>query len=626
MALAPENADGLREQPADPNEDSDSEAGVEGSRRNPVKLVLRHLHSRDAEFQDLSRAFEADPTNVPVALKLARLYAGRGRPTRAGEVLNACRASAGLERNLLRDGGRLYFEIGDFGRAARWYGRAIAVDANPDEALIQANELTIDAAVEDALQGAGPDNKRDYLKAVELLLRERPGIAESRFAALTRAVPNYAPAWLGWRGALEVLGRADDAKAMGSAWVAASPKSAAIIPSAMARRLSARGLVFDPHEPVRVRPKGESLARAFSGEALRAGGDSLLQLPKGPPSQELDPVIPLAAAGEQKTHFSFRTAPRFVVSIEGAALVGRGLVLNLEGETPEELSPPSHWGKAGFRRFGDHLVADPALFMGGLYPVRTFDTPALLLTAPTDASFGDWILNFPPRLALAAAAGLDCPIVVRMGTRPAWIEMLVSLGVDPKRIIFHHPAGVSLFPRLFAPSWPLPKRGQPMTDLFGIYHELAQARGAGAAPTQRLYLSREGVSGRRLANEAQVRAAFERRGFRTVRPEQLGLKSAQALFASAAVVAGPYGSAFLNVVHSPVAPAALVLMPPESLSPPESTGFLDEVALWLGGNGARFGYLFGDLVPAVSGEASWTMPIDKVEAALDELLAGLGQA
>ena len=381
-----------------------------------------------------------------------------------------------------------------------------------------------------------------------------------------------------------------------------------MIDGLMRRRLSPRGLVFDPREPIGVRDGGLVDVARFAESA--GGTDRVLELDPGGQPFVVDQVLELKGASPDRRRFDYRTSPRRLYAIEDATLVGRGVVLNRDGQLIRELTPAGDLAKAGLVQVADGLRFDPADFGDGLCPIRVFDKPALLLAGPTDNGFGDFMLNFPPRLAIAEAAGLDLPVVVRRGLPQAWLELLQALGVRRSRIIEHDTDGVSLFPRLYVPSWPLPRREQPMADLLGVYRDrLAKPQ---FGPRERLYLSREGVEGRRLGNEAEVRAVFERHGFRAIHPERLGSAELRDLFGRAECIAGPYGSAFLNVVHCACAPLALVLMPPE----PES--FLDEVALWLGAAEAPFGYLRGTPAP----RGGWTVPLDRLELAVTDLIEG----
>lgn len=577
--------------------------------------VAEMIEAGEAEIAARLRDLEAHPSGS-AAVELAQAYLRLGRAGPALAALGGRLQGDGDHPMLLAEGGRLLLRTGRYADAVRWLSRAAA--ALPDQAPELLRELRIALAgiEEDAERGAGPRGKALYLDGVELLIGRRFRQAGKTFAKAARLNPAHAPTWLGWRGALEAGAKAEHLPELEQAWRESSPLSQWAIQPVMSRALSRRGLLFDPREPLPIRPPGEALETVSSPAALALPGDAVLALDPGGEPYELEPIIPLASAPDQKTRFGYVTAPKYLAAIDNAVVAGRGLVINARGEIPHEVKLPFPRTKSRMRVSRRQLTVDPLQFRDGLCPVEVFDTPALLMTGVTDTSFGDWVLNFPPRLAIAAGAELDLPIVVRSGLPEPWLQMLEALGVPRRRLMFHDPAGVSLFPRLYVPSWPLPQRRQPMRGLFDIYGKLGlPAPGLGG---ERLYLSREGVSNRRLANEPEIRAAFERRGFRALRPERMGFEEARACFSQATVVAGAYGSAFLNLAAYASRPrGALVLMPPEA------DGFLSEVALWIGGSGSRFAYLEGKATGQP--DQAWSLPVDQVEAALDELLQTIGE-
>lgn len=573
------------------------------------ELLVRLDRDADAEAA-LGEALGLDPANEKAALRLAWLRMTQGRPSAAIRILDDCLAAGGKRKTLHREGSYLLLEIGEFERAASWIARVIASGKEPAAELLQAHRLAIRGISDDAAQGVCPERKRLQREAMERLVEGAPERAAPLFAKLTRACPAYIPAWLGWRGALEASGQTEALADLRRAWLVFSPRTKPLVDGLMARRLSPRGLVFDPREPVPVRADAGSLVEVSAAAELASGPHTVLSLRPGGEPFIVDKVLDLQGAAPDRTRFEYRAAPQRIIAIENATLVGRGVVLDADGELLQALTPPCDLAKAGLSRSREGLRFDPRAFQNGLCPVRVFDTPALLLAGPTDNGFGDFMLNFPPRLAIAEAAGLDLPVVVRKGLAQSWLDLLEALGVRRERILFHDPAGVSLFPRLYAPSWPLPRRSEPMDDLFGVYRTLA--RTTPAAPRERLYLSREGLGGRKLANEAGVRALFERHGFRVVHPERLSFHEVRDLFGRAGCIAGPYGSAFLNAAHLTLPATALVLMPPE----PE--GYLDEVALWLGSAGASFGYLRGEAMASPRG--GWAVALDRLELAVSDLL------
>ena len=573
------------------------------------EILVRLHRGADAEAA-LGEALRIDPANEKAALRLARLRIAQGRPSEAIRIMEAGLAAGGKRKAIIREGCQLLLEIGEFDRAAAWIARVIAWGKHPALEMLEAHRQAIKGLSDDAAQGVCPERKRAQRQAMEALAHGDAEQAAGAFAKLTRASPAYVPAWLGWRGALEASGQAGALADLRRAWTVFSPRTKALVEGLMRRRLSRRGLVFDPREPIVVRKDADDLPEVSNLAGATGACDVVLTLDEGGGCFTMDRVLGLGGAAPDRPRFEFRTAAKRLFAIEAATLVGRGVVLNRDGQLIEAMTPPGFLAKAGLTPTAGGHRFDPQAFQDGLCPLRVFDTPALLLAGPTDNSFGDFMLNFPPRLAIAEAAGLDLPVVVRRGLPQPWLDLLQALGVRRERILFHDPAGVSLFPRLYVPSWPLPGRKRPMADLLGVYRDrLARAA---AGPAELLYLSREGVEGRRLANEAEVRALFERHGFRAIRPEQLGWDEIRDLFGRAACIAGPYGSAFLNVVHAAAPPEALVLMPPE----PEA--FLDEVALWLGAAGASFGYLRG--APG-SRRGGWTVPLDRLEAAVTDLAA-----
>jgi len=79
------------------------------------------------------------------------------------------------------------------------------------------------------------------------------------------------------------------------------------------------------------------------------------------------------------------------------------------------------------------------------------------------------------------------------------------------------------------------------------YMRMSAGVGTCAPPHRRLYLDRSGQANRRLPNEPALLALLRRRGFHTVRPEQLGLEEQIALFKGAGMVVGQLGAGLANI-------------------------------------------------------------------------------
>ena len=87
------------------------------------------------------------------------------------------------------------------------------------------------------------------------------------------------------------------------------------------------------------------------------------------------------------------------------------------------------------------------------------------------------------------------------------------------------------------------------------------------------------------------------------------------LLGAAQFVAGPYGSAFLNLAFCPARPSCLVL------APPYYRGFMREATLWLNAMNAPFGLFVGDGGPSAAGRGDpWMVDVEQLESAIDCLL------
>jgi capsular polysaccharide biosynthesis protein len=78
--------------------------------------------------------------------------------------------------------------------------------------------------------------------------------------------------------------------------------------------------------------------------------------------------------------------------------------------------------------------------------------------------------------------------------------------------------------------------------------------GYGIAPkpaSRRLYINRSDARKRRIVNEAEIWPLFEARGFESIAAANLSFRAQIAMFAEAAIVAGPHGAGFANMLFAP---------------------------------------------------------------------------
>jgi capsular polysaccharide biosynthesis protein len=365
----------------------------------------------------------------------------------------------------------------------------------------------------------------------------------------------------------------------------------------------------------RIRPISEVLREVQTPDELRSDDNVFHVLDPGGELVARHPIVELDGC-EPSTPISYRTAAKLVASIRNAALVGKGVVLTEAGDIIQELLPRSSPDKYGVIKRDGAVRFDRQWFKDRALPVVRFDEPAFLMTGPTETAFGDWIINFGPRLALARAAALDCRIVIRNDPRHRTRDMLEALGVARDRILFHWPDRVSVFPKLYVPSWPNGDKAAPMAGLFGVYEDWPMR----PAPrqTRKLYLTRESARSRPMVNEPAVREMFTRRGFEVVDPGTLSHDETRQMFSAAVCLAGPYGSAFHNLVFCARRVHNLVLLPP--FGPLHLT----EVMVWHAEHRQKFSYIRGEPMTEAPDDPRWTAPLDRVERALEAVLPALG--
>lgn len=530
----------------------------------------------DAALAAFERALELAPDNIDAHARLATLLHRLGRDA---EAIAHLRAAARLSEE-----------------PKKWIRRVERISG-----------WSLDARM-----------RQELREATELLSAGEPAAAAVRFERLITDRPRCLPAWIGLWGALQATGEEEAAARSIERCLDGWPRRRAGVQAAASRRLSARGLVFDPRDRFPIRPMDEVLTRVDSPSELRRTANAYWVMHAGGQGRERRPVISLAKGGSDAISVYYRTAPSFVAAVDNALLVGRGAVVTEGGEVVSELLGPQKPEKYGARRTGDALEFAKETYLDGACQVQVFDTPAFLMTGPADMSFGDWINQYPTRLTLAEAAKVQCPLVVRKDLPGRYVEMLAALGVDTDRLLFHDVGGVSIFPRLYAPSWPLAGRHKPMKAWFQIYQ-----RAAASPPAERprIYLSRRNISSRALVNEDEIISVFVSRGFQVVCPELLSFRETLDLFAGPSIVAGPYGSNLRNLVFCRQKPFGFILMPPYS------SKFIEGSALFLAEADVRFGYVKGRSAPEVAGGhpnlASWTVSPEEVASKLDAFLAAV---
>jgi hypothetical protein len=186
---------------------------------------------------------------------------------------------------------------------------------------------------------------------------------------------------------------------------------------------------------------------------------------------------------------------------------------------------------------------------------------ALLLGASNSDNYYHWLLDSLPRWKLLQAAGWRDYDFVLLHSLPCpfqdqtldWLEVPASKRLRCSKNFVHQ------FERLVVPSMPFPTE-----EVSGWVCEwLRSLVPAGTSGPEKLFLSRRGVSGRQLANEAELQAALTARGFVPVQLETLSVVEQARLLGSARCVVAPHGAALTNVVFAPPGTLLVELFHPQ---------------------------------------------------------------
>jgi hypothetical protein len=180
---------------------------------------------------------------------------------------------------------------------------------------------------------------------------------------------------------------------------------------------------------------------------------------------------------------------------------------------------------------------------------------ALLLGAANSDNYYHWLVDSLPRWKMLQAAGWREYDHVLLHSRPCEFqdETLDWLGVPPERRLRCSKQWVHQFERLVVPAMPFARKTVPTW----VAPWLRSLRPAPAGGPEKVYLSRRGVPGRKVANEPELLAALEPLGFTVVEPEKLSVAEQARCLGAARWIVGPHGGALANMVFAP--PGACVL-------------------------------------------------------------------
>ena len=199
-------------------------------------------------------------------------------------------------------------------------------------------------------------------------------------------------------------------------------------------------------------------------------------------------------------------------------------------------------------------------------PRREIAGDVVALIGPAHETYGHWLVDFLPRLWVLHAAGHDLAtlrFIVPCDMARFGFALLALCGLTENQLILYdHWRELLVAERLLLPT--ILRLGDRLAPCFAEATQFwlrraghtpaAAARAGGGA----LYLSRVGGQ-RNLVNRLAIEAIATEHGLAVMRPEKLSLTEQIALFASAEIIAGEYGSALHNTIFAGAGAAVCAL-------------------------------------------------------------------
>jgi len=354
---------------------------------------------------------------------------------------------------------------------------------------------------------------------------------------------------------------------------------------------------------------GEPLA--FTGERER--------IPIEDPVVEGGPAQPFKAMMPGYVPYAATLRDATIFHRSNMVLMADGTVLN------DTVADPQYGRFVAFDKDGAAMDQRPGavLLDTGRFQVRELDA-GIMLSGSASEHYGHWVGEYLARLHYLQQHPrfAELPIVVDAGMPPQHLEYLRVLVPNP---VVEIPAGAGLRCRelivasqtTFIPVDLIRDHGVPpekeggfsVATIEAIRRRVREALPPPAAPSRKLYLSRQGRDGRRPFNEDAVVAAMAARGFETVFTEGMSFQEQVRLFQSAKAIVAPNGSAVLNVIFAPREVDLFLLSQRGLFNWGTYYGLMREL-----------GY---DMTFVVSDDdsplkhASYTVPLERLTAALD---------
>lgn len=202
-------------------------------------------------------------------------------------------------------------------------------------------------------------------------------------------------------------------------------------------------------------------------------------------------------------------------------------------------------------------------------PSDSIDAGFLLLTE-RGSNFHHWFFEVLPKLwwydELVAELDRSPRLITHSPLTRFQSRSLELLGYDPDAVVTHT-RGRSRVDRLYLAPHPIRLKGNQLNSLPSQLRWVGDRIAGGVADRasefpDRVYISRQDATRRRVTNEDRVMESLSRLGFERCVPGQLSYEDQVRLFRGADVIVGPHGMGFTNLVYAD--DAAVIELFPEN--------------------------------------------------------------
>ena len=238
---------------------------------------------------------------------------------------------------------------------------------------------------------------------------------------------------------------------------------------------------------------------------------------------------------------------------------------------------------------------------------RQLSEPVLIADSRWSAEYGHQLLEIVPTLLMRRYLPVTTSVLTSAPFSRTLLLFFSQMGVSADQII-QLKAPVRCAESYIADE-PVGLRASmhPLgREAFVMVRRLAERSNRRVA--ERIFVSRSAIPSRRLREEVEVEALFERNGFELIHPEALAIEYQIAAFAGAKLIAGLGGSAMHNAVFADADTPVLILQ----------TGAMETIRdIKLAEPGRRVGFVLGRSAPLGNPyTAPWTVDMRAVERAL----------